>query len=998
MRPITVIPWENDFLSGLADLLHDATGGHPGNALVVFPHRRPRRYFSDRLARDARFPKPCLAPEVQTVGEFLSSMRASLEPAPPAPAELLDRVGLLHRSVQAVRESGVEGLLAGLDLDGGTFFPWGVRLDGLFEELFRHRVEPSDLHYLEGQVQPFAAALLGQLEAIGDHYRAALDERGWTTPGYDAFLAAERADAIVDALGDRPVFLAGFYALGGAEERVFRALWENGAHLLVHADRDIGRGRRGHWSCGEITELIRRWGATADLLDRPDAAPLPGPVVPEKSRGRKREMRFYEGYDLHSQLAALKRELGDRTDSSDAAVVVPDTGMLMPVLHHLPVKDVNISVGYPLNRSTLLRLVETLMRLQETARPPHEDGTHDERHRYHWKELIDCIRHPYLKMLHVNGRQPLRVLFHRLEDSVRRSGRFFDPRDWEYEAREHAAFSEGADPAEVVALFRRLMDVCLTRWEEARTLRDTAEALDELCTVLVEHGGDLWERFPIDGECIYRLRHAVLPALRQSLISEEKFPRDVLFTILRELTATQRVPFEAEPLTGLQVLGMLETRLLRFRTVFVVNATDDKLPGGPNHDPLMPDSLRTMLGLPDRSRRETVAAYNFHRLISGARNVGILYQTGAGGSGLLDDKAVRSRYVEELLWEQEKKKGGVIKPSPNGPLYAVAPRVSSPRRGNRIIPVTPSVRARLDARLDRALSPSMLDTFLRCPARFYYEHLTPLQEMEAIDEDGAASAIGSLTHNVLRDFLSPYLNQPIVSPAKAHGGALSPDTAALRTLFTERLAADPDLRQMALDMRLLLEVTGSTRLEKFLENLPDTTVAELEEAYEASVIAAGRTFRLGGRLDRVDYRNGQDVVIVDYKTGSISTPRKGFWEDETVWAGVDEALEGGPRGDALAMLHAGLRSVQLPCYMYMYESVRGQSAYDACWVELKDTGQEKYLIGKAEDDLREEIVTRRIPSILRLLCLEIAEAERFDPRPDRHCDWCPFRTACENSA
>ena len=64
--------------------------------------------------------------------------------------------------------------------------------------------------------------------------------------------------------------------------------------------------------------------------------------------------------------------------------------------------------------------------------------------------------------------------------------------------------------------------------------------------------------------------------------------------MLLELVRAERVPFEADPLTGLQVLGMLETRLLRFSRVFLVDVTDDRLPGAPIRSPLLPDSLRAV--------------------------------------------------------------------------------------------------------------------------------------------------------------------------------------------------------------------------------------------------------------------------------------------------------------------------------------------------------------------------------------------------------------------
>ena len=102
---------------------------------------------------------------------------------------------------------------------------------------------------------------------------------------------------------------------------------------------------------------------------------------------------------------------------------------------------------------------------------------------------------------------------------------------------------------------------------------------------------------------MYRLMRHAEPILRETCLAQTPFPPTVLHGITRQVLEQERVPFEAEPLTGMQVLGMLETRLLHFERVLIVDATDDKLPGNPAQDPLLPDSMRQVLGLPDARRR-----------------------------------------------------------------------------------------------------------------------------------------------------------------------------------------------------------------------------------------------------------------------------------------------------------------------------------------------------------------------------------------------------------
>ncbi|MBG3878206.1 PD-(D/E)XK nuclease family protein, partial [Desulfovibrio oxamicus] len=516
-RPFLIFPWDTDFLAGLTATLIEATNGRPGDAVFVFPHGRPGRYLVDRIRRAPDIVRPCLLPRVFTVRQMFTLLRAHAEDPtarPARPIPLLDRVGLLMDCVRGLARPGDELYEHLAATDQRRFFPWGVRLAALMEEFFVQNRVPEDYQYMEGQVAPFAAALLGALGRIHEAYAAALTERGWTTPGFDAFRsvrllpgpdetgrATERPDGFTlpPLLAGKRLFVAGFSTLTGTEEALFLHLWRHeGATVCLHTDAAVAElgGRPVHWTCEDHVRWLTSWRAGAALACPPS--------------GHTPSITFHEGYDLHSQLLVMEREL--RADSGDApdapsanatpsgnlkessltpaiestensippapdadelagtAVVLPDTGLLMPVLHHLPDKDVNISMGYPLVRSTLVRLVETLMRLQETARPaaslalpeqgpeagpgdtfaaPGGSDTAPSTMCYHWRTVIECIRHPYLKMLELDGERPLRDLFHLMENVVRGGASYVDPRAL---AREVAQKAPGGEHGPAAAL------------------------------------------------------------------------------------------------------------------------------------------------------------------------------------------------------------------------------------------------------------------------------------------------------------------------------------------------------------------------------------------------------------------------------------------------------------------------------------------------------------------------------------------------------------------
>ncbi|EPR39358.1 hypothetical protein dsx2_3411 [Desulfovibrio sp. X2] len=958
-RPIRIIPWQADFPSALADTLVREHADRMADCLVVFPHHRPARYLAARLTEHEGLAKPCLLPETTTFTELVSRLRAATHAMPLVQAGPLDRVALLHEAVQGL-DARTSGLLADLPREIERFLPWGIRLSELMEELMRHGLPPRDLLAAEDEVLPEAAALLGHCEAIYSAYLGLLAREGLTTPGNDCRLVLQALDEVPAVLDGHPLVIAGFYALSGAEDAIFRALWQSGsADVLWHADPGIAQGR-GHWCLEELRAWAGRWGARPVV--EATCAPAGEADAPT--------LRFVEAYDRHSELLELGRELARLPEDQAAAVVLPDEALLPPVLHHLPERECNISMGYPLERASLAQLVETLLRLQENGLSG----------RYVWRDVVALIRHPYLKMLDLHGERPLRTVFRQWEKELRGGEKLVDPLTW---APQYADLGMVDGARAVDALLRRLLRCCLTAFAEARTLAGLAEALRGLCDLLVEHGGELWRDYLLDAECLFRLRTSLLPALAHSRLSHEELPHSVLFAVLRQVLAGERVPFEPEPITGLQVVGMLETRLLRFPRLFVLEATEERLPGTPGHDPLLPDTLRARLGLPDLRARDTVAAYTFFRLLAGAEEAVLFYRQG-DAPGLLESTPVRSRFVEMLLWEEEKRRGSLIKPG-MPPLASVSLPLSPIRSEALAVEKTEAVRAALLGRLrSKGLSPTALDAYVRCPKSFFLRHVCRLRPPDEVSEDGDPAALGSLVHRVLSDFLAPYAGH------ETNLAALPGEELAER--FSYALRTEPFFQSMPLDARIVLDRTGRSRLKNFLAGQPHTTILALEERFETRLPFAGEEIALSGIVDRLDRRGGR-LVVVDYKTGRVQKAKMALWDDAALWQACAEWSPGGD--DPLPRLAGPLGSLQLPMYMTLCWGREGEAPADAAWVELADQGAEiAYFPRNFGQEERDRVIRELTPALLRFLLHHMEHAPTFEPVPQDACRYCDVRGPC----
>jgi RecB family exonuclease len=899
-----------------------------------------------------------MLPCTQAITDWLGGLHLAVNPHPAKRIGRLDQAALLFDVLERIA-ARTSGLLSRLPVDEpARMLPWCLRLGDLLEEFFRKGVAPKAVGHVEGQLQPWAAALLEQLDTVYAMYVTLLRERGLTTPGLSALDVSRRIDEVAETLNGRRILAAGFYALAGVEDVLLHGLWKRGlCDVVWHSDPALAEGS-GHWCLREQKRWLQAWKAKARAHEAPEQA-LPAEEKP---------IRFYEGFDLHSQLAALESELAGLAEDESAAVILPEQGMLVPVLHHLPERDVNVSMGYPLARTALWELVETIMRLQQTSSEPG---------RYYWKDFVSLIRHPYLKMLEVGGERPLRIVFRHWETMLRAGEKYVDPRMLSLPEEELPE----DDSEEIRRVCALIVERCLDAFAAARTLGGLSRALVQLGEMLLRHGGRVWKVFLIDAECLHRLLHDVAPALRDTELADEELPLTTLGTILEQLAVKERVAFEAEPLIGLQVLGFLEARLLGFERLYILGANESNLPGNPPSDPLLPDALRHGLGLADSFERDYVGAYNFYRLVNASREVVILYESGVQ-PGLLDDKAVRSRFTEQLLWAEEQRRGALIKPG-DEPLraisYPVVPHGNEPPGFER----SETVDAAMRALLTRPISPTMLDAYLRCPARFVQERLLGLREKEEVDEEGSPLEVGMLVHETLNAFYESKVGCDYL-PGRV-------DALRLADMYEERLRASELWPRLSADRRLVLLETGRHRLATYMEKQKVSRILGVEQELEVELALSSGAFTFRGRADRIDRRE-ETTMLLDYKTGAARYPMVSFWSDEAIWEGIEAgAVDAG----LLERVADKAKSLQMPLYGLMYGRQTGTEEVDAAIVELGSDGAEKPVFGsRCKPEQRRERIFTLTERLAGAILGHMLGAESLPATQGRHCSWCPFRGSC----
>ena len=257
----------------------------------------------------------------------------------------------------------------------------------------------------------------------------------------------------------------------------------------------------------------------------------------------------------------------------------------------------------------------------------------------------------------------------------------------------------------------------------------------------------------------------------------------VFTSLLRKMLQDVRIPYEGEPLSGVQIMGILETRNLDFEHVLVLSVNDDTFPGNRAvASSFIPYNLRYAYGLPTPQHHEGVYAYYFYRLLQRAETVHLAYCSRS------DDKRTGepSRYVYQLEYE-----------SPHRPLRRAI------RLGVNLTktePVSASKTGRtariLEEYLDgggRSLSPTAFYQYVECPLRFYFRHVAGLKPVEEIAEEMSMPV--DKVREILKIAQEPVsLETPIGEEEDSHLGDFIPDEdasepseAASFTLLKEQL-------------------------------------------------------------------------------------------------------------------------------------------------------------------------------------------------------------------
>jgi len=827
----------NPFLKQVAVFLYQRYGDDINRISVVFPGRRSGLFFNAYLNELVR--KPVLGPGVITIDELISQLSGM---------QISDQISLilcLHR-IYMQETAHMEELDA--------FYFWGEILLNDFNDVDKYLLDAhdlfrniSDLNEIENQfdyltpgqkqaVEVFWGNLgkagksvnrdkflkiWDKLAVIYSRFRKELRTSG---AGYSGLVYRDLIEKInrrdgLKLLSDHYVF-AGFNALNSCENKLF------------HWFKDAGKGDF-FWDYDE--HFMSDPGHEAGLFIRKNLVefPMPSGFLPDAGQSFLKQVKVVSvpGQVAQVQVVNQREFLPDRDGDlffDDTALVLADENLLIPIVSAAGCRfrNINITMGYPLQNTPVFSLLSQLIELQKNYRQIDQQDT------FYHRPVLAVLNHQLMAGTDTK----------RLVQEIYRQNRIYVP-----------------------AADLKIDDLTALIFSRQESWRASAACFKEIIRKLaVRFQRDEEDQIRLEAEYLYQV-FLILQRLVDILdtYQGETISLSLFYRIFIQHLQHISIPFEGEPLSGLQVMGVLETRTLDFKKLIVFSVNEGKLPKTSTVHSFIPYTLRRAFGLPAREEQDAIYAYYFYRLIHRAEEVTLVYDSSSDGL----NTGEMSRYLFQLQYDSELTpeffhlnfdfKAPGIKP------------ISIP--GNKF-----HQQQLLEHYSEKKLSPSALNTYLDCKLKFYFRHIARIRENDELQEDVDPRLFGNLFHHAAEFIYSAFKGKPQVTRDDLQAVASNTNTIgkAIRSAFAREYYKDKNIKDVRISGKnILIAENLQTYLERMLGNdlkFAPFTVLDLEKSYEAAFLIrindVQHRIKLGGIIDRID-RTKEAIRIIDYKTG-----------------------------------------------------------------------------------------------------------------------------------
>lgn len=657
------------------------------------------------------------------------------------------------------------------------------------------------------------------LEKLYQYYTAFYQFLLSENVGYQGVLYRESCKKIhqyLEKTKHKKFVFIGFNALNKSEEFLFQKVLENG-NADIYWDIDTAFLNSNH----QAGNFIRKYQTSWKYFEKHPLKTIGDTFSSEKN------IQIIGAAKNNTQVKYIAEILENTSNFNKTALVLADENLLPITLNSLPknINGVNITMGYPLKDVPATKLFLSVFQLFLTQEKLQKSLVNE----FYYKDVIRLLKHPFvIKFI------PNIDVF--ITSISKENSLFISQKDLE----SSLIFQSNEVKSRILELFLPFSSINVF-------IENTLSFI-----LLLKETADVLQKE-------YLFRFFTTFTQLNTLQKRFSFFKDLkTFSIFfKQIIAAETISFQGEPLQGLQLMGMLETRVLDFETIILASANEGVLPASKQQHSFIPFDVKIAFDLPTYKEKDAIFSYHFFRLIQRAKNIYILYNTEQDHFG----SGEKSRFVTQL----ELMKTDITK-------KIVTPKMLSQPITLKEISKNQAVLNKLELFAKSGISPSSLTSYLHNPIQFYKQKILKIKEFDDVEETIAHNTLGTVVHETLDELYKPFIGKYLAESDIVEMGKIANDLVVkhFKTHFKNG-------NILTGKNRLIFEVAKrfvSNFLAKEKELLKDKNnqlkIIATEQQLETEIHIDGFDFpfKIHGNVDRIDELNGV-LRIIDYKTGKV---------------------------------------------------------------------------------------------------------------------------------
>jgi len=823
---------EASFLSKLAKELLSNHSASLHQTKIVLPNKRAKIFLIEELKKQSS--DTFLAPKIVSIEMLIEEI---------AQLRTLDNIELLFEFYM-VYLNNTEKLK---QQDFEKFSSWAVTLIQDFNEIDRYLINQNEIFsYLLDieRIKHWTPNVNNQSKLIENHldfwklmplyYQKFTEHLINKKVGYQGLLyrkASENCLAFAKKSEDKTFVFAGFNALNASEETIIKCLlehnkasvfWDIDSVFLKDEFHDAGlflRRIKNSWKHFETHPF--NWITDAFSNDKNiQVIGTPKSIGQAKIAGKIIEKIVFENKSLEN-----------------TALVLSEENILLPVLNALPVEveDLNITMGYPSKNNPAQILIYKLFQLHLNAQ-----NRNKKQSVFYYKEVLEILNNPLI-VSSIQANEVVKIIKNSNLTFItsNRLGELFSKYDLSNnELVQHLFFD----------------------WKVS--VNEILEKLKAILIYIKTHLSNHNEQDKVTKAFVFSIYNVILKITNYFETYNKIENLEILFTIYKQVIDQAQVSFEGEPLKGLQIMGILESRVLDFENVIITSLNEGKLPGGKSNNSFIPHDVKLEKGLPTYKERDAIFTYHFYRLLQRAKNIYLLYNTHSEGI----DAGEKSRFITQLEIEH----------LPNHNFKKVFYNAIKPDtiyQPIEVIKTQPILDRLEEIATKKGFSPSSLTNYLRNPIQFYYQRILGVRENDEVEENVAANTLGTIIHEVLEKMYAIFEGKNIPIQVSDIEVMIQNIEAITLEKFKE-VYKEGDIKK---GKNLIAFEVAKRNIYNFLiqekqtiESGDELFILSLEKPHETIFDHPNLPFsvKISGKVDRIELRNNT-IRIIDYKTGKV---------------------------------------------------------------------------------------------------------------------------------